>query len=79
MKFPTPPEPEKVKSQAPKSLETLRIEPAKVVTTKEREDKAQQLVSLSPIDLKRLGLTPDSSVWKLLLAPEEVGTQPSEI
>jgi hypothetical protein len=47
VKFPTPPAPEKVKSQSPKPLESLGIAPAKVVTTKEREDKVQQPVSLS--------------------------------
>ena len=50
VKFPTPPEPEKVKSQPPKPLKTLLVEPAKVVTTKERNDKETQPVSLSPHD-----------------------------
>jgi hypothetical protein len=48
VKFPTPPEPEKVKSQPPKSLETLSIELDKVVHTKERKEKDDAPVSLSP-------------------------------
>ena len=48
VKFPTPPEPEKVKSQPGNGLESLPKAVAKVVTTKEREDKGQQPVSLSP-------------------------------
>ena len=75
MKFPTPPEPEKVKSETHKGLKTLPIEPAKVVTTKEREDKEQQPVALSPVALTRLGLTPGSTVWQLLLEREEAGQQ----
>jgi hypothetical protein len=50
VKFPTPPEPEKVKSQPPKPLKSLTKVVAKVVTTKERKDKAEQPVSLSPQD-----------------------------
>jgi len=50
VKFPTPPEPEKVKSQPAKSLESLGNTIAKVVTTKERKDKEQPLVSLSRED-----------------------------
>jgi hypothetical protein len=50
VKFPTPPEPEKVKSQSPKQLESLGKVPAKVVDTKERKDKEEQPVSLSPHD-----------------------------
>jgi hypothetical protein len=50
VKFPTPPEPEKVKSQPAKSLESLAEAVAKVVTTKERKDKEAQPVSLSPHD-----------------------------
>jgi hypothetical protein len=67
VKFPTPPEPEKVKSQPPNPLESLGNVLAKVVDTKEREDKAEQSASLSLVDLKRLGLTPGSHAWKLLL------------
>lgn len=47
MKFPTPLEPEKVKYQAGKGLKSLGKEVDKVVTTKERKDKAEQPVSLS--------------------------------
>jgi hypothetical protein len=48
VKFPTPPEPEKVKSQPAKPLESFGNVAHKVLTTKEREDKAHQPVSLSP-------------------------------
>jgi hypothetical protein len=48
VKFLTPPEPEKVKSEPPKALELLGNTFTKVVTTKERKDKAEQPVSLSP-------------------------------
>jgi hypothetical protein len=72
VKFPTPPEPEKVKSQTPKSLEMLPIEPDKVVTTKERKEKANEPASLSPQDLKRLGLTPGSRAWNDLLGMSEI-------
>jgi hypothetical protein len=47
VKFPTPPEPEKVKSQPDKPLESLDKVVAKVVTTKERKDKEEPPVSLS--------------------------------
>jgi hypothetical protein len=50
VKFPTPPDLEKVKSQSPKRLESLGNVPDKVVDTKERKDKAEQPVSLSPQD-----------------------------
>jgi hypothetical protein len=50
VKFPTPPEPEKVKSQPGNTLESLADVVAKVVTTKEREDKGAQPVSLSRED-----------------------------
>jgi hypothetical protein len=53
VKFPIPPEPEKVKSQPPNPVETLPIESAKVVTTKEREEKAQLPASLSPEKAER--------------------------
>jgi hypothetical protein len=43
VKFPTPPEPEKVKSQPLKSLESLAKTIAKVVTIKERKDKEEQV------------------------------------
>jgi hypothetical protein len=48
VKFPTPLEPEKVKSQPANSLEPLAKAVAKVVTTKERKDKEAQPVSLFP-------------------------------
>jgi hypothetical protein len=48
VKFPTPPEPEKVKSEPRKGLETLGNVTHKVLDTKEREDKREQPVSLSP-------------------------------
>jgi hypothetical protein len=50
VKFPTPPQPEKVKSQPAKPLESLAKAVAKVVTTKEREDKEEQPFSLSRED-----------------------------
>jgi hypothetical protein len=48
VKFPTPPEPEKVKSESAKPLETLAKAVDKVVDTKERKDKEEPPVSLSP-------------------------------
>jgi hypothetical protein len=78
VKFPTPPEPEKVKSQSPKPLESLGNVLAKVVETKERKDKEEPPASLSPVDLTRLGLTPGSTVWQLLLGSDEDGTQQPE-
>jgi hypothetical protein len=48
VKFPTPPEPEKVKSQLPKPLESLGKAVDKVINSKERKDKADTPVSLSP-------------------------------
>jgi hypothetical protein len=50
VKFPTPPEPEKVKSQPPKPLESLGNTLSKVVDTKERKEKEDAPVSLSPQD-----------------------------
>jgi hypothetical protein len=80
VKFPTPPPPQKVKSQSHEPLESLEKPIDKVVlNTKERKDKADTPASLSLVDLKRLGLTPDSSVWKMLLSGEEAGTQQPEI
>jgi hypothetical protein len=60
VKFPTPPEEKKVKSQPVKPLELLEKAVNKVVlNTKEREDKEQQPVSLSPVQttatMKRCG------------------------
>jgi hypothetical protein len=48
MKFPTPPEPEKVKSETPIRLELQENTADKVVENKEREKK--EAVSLSPQD-----------------------------
>jgi hypothetical protein len=75
VKFPTPPEPEKVKSEPAKSLGSLSNTVAKVVYTKERKEKEDTPVSLSSQDLKRLGLTPGSRTWKLLLGIDESGEQ----
>jgi hypothetical protein len=49
-KFPTPPAPEKVKSETPKLLQSLEIMPDKVLDTKEREKKGAPPApfSLSP-------------------------------
>jgi hypothetical protein len=47
VKFPTPPEPEKVKSEPPNRLELLGNMAHKVIETKERKEKAIQRVSLS--------------------------------
>jgi hypothetical protein len=48
VKFPTPPPREKVKSQPPKPLESLGNTVGKVVNIKERENKEERPVSLSP-------------------------------
>jgi hypothetical protein len=50
VKFPTTPQEKKVKSEPDKSLESLTIELAKVVTTKERKEKEDAPVFLSPQD-----------------------------
>ena len=85
MKFPTPPEPEKVKSETPKTMESLGNAIAKVVSIKEREDKETTPVSLSledeadtseprdvtPEQLLQLGLTPGSHFWRQALGEEE--------
>jgi hypothetical protein len=78
VKFPTPPEPEKVKTQTDKPLELLGKAIAKVVHTKERKEKADTPASLSPVHLKRLGLTPGSIVWNLLLGSDAAGQQTPE-
>jgi hypothetical protein len=78
VKFPTPPEPEKVKSESPKPLKAFGNMLAKVVETKEREEKAVTSVDRSPVDLQRLGLTPGSTVWNLLLGSDETGQQTPE-
>ncbi len=84
-KFPIPPEPEKVKSETRNGLELLAKAVAKVVENKERKDKEQQPVSLSPQDgadtpeqmdvtpeqLLRLGLTPGSYFWRQALGEED--------
>jgi hypothetical protein len=73
VKFPTLPKPENVKSDSPMSLELLKKVPDKVVETKEREKKGAPLApfSLSPTDLKRLGLTPGSIVWNSLVGEDK--------
>jgi hypothetical protein len=55
VKFPTPPEPEKVKSEPDKSLELLGNMAHKVVENKEREKKGESAspVSLSPEKAER--------------------------
>jgi hypothetical protein len=75
VKFPTPPEPEKVKSEPGNGLGSLTNAAHKVVETKERKEKADEPASLSSHDLKRLGLTPGSHVWKLLLGIDDRGEQ----
>jgi len=75
VKFPTPPEPEKVKSEPPKSFTWQKNVADKVVDAKERKDKAYMPASLSPVDLTRLGLTPGSIVWNMLLERDEAGQQ----
>jgi hypothetical protein len=76
VKFPTPPDPEKVKSQPAKPLESLQNTDHKVLNTKERKDKAEQPVSLSPeqaedtdrwlthAEAVRIGLTPGSRLYR---------------
>jgi hypothetical protein len=85
VQFPTPPAPEKVKSEMRKGLGSLGNTIAKVVTTKEREDKEEEPVSLSPQDgaaapeprdvtpeqLLQLGLTPGSHFWRQALGEED--------
>jgi hypothetical protein len=62
-----------VKSETPIQLESLQNVPDKVVETKEREKKADEPASLTPQDLTRLGLTPGSRIWKLLLGIDDSG------
>jgi hypothetical protein len=50
VQFPTPPEEKKVQSPPGNSLESLTKAIAKVVDTKERKDKGDMPVSLSPQD-----------------------------
>ena len=50
VQFPTPPEPEKVQSESSKPLTALGNVLAKVVETKERKEKEDASVSLSPQD-----------------------------
>ena len=78
MKFPTPPEPEKVKSETGNTMQSLQNIPDTVVDTKEREDKENPPASLSPVALQRLGLTPGSHVWKLLLGIDDSSQQTPE-
>jgi hypothetical protein len=53
VKFPTPPESEKVKSQPDKSLESLIKAVTKVVGIKERKDKEDMLASHVPKKAER--------------------------
>jgi hypothetical protein len=76
VKFPTPPEPEKVKSEMRKSLKSLANAVGKVVDTKERKDKAEMPVGhvteqgestdewLTPEQAEKLGLTPGSRLYR---------------
>jgi hypothetical protein len=54
VKFPIPPEPEKVKSEPAKPLERLEKAVAKVVDTKERKDKEDMPASQVPEQAERL-------------------------
>ena len=65
----------KVKSEPSKPLELLTDTAYKVVENKERKEKADEPAALSPIDLTRLGLTPGSRIWTLLLGTDDSGTQ----
>ena len=58
-------------------LDSLEKARAKVLDTKEREEKEDTPASLSSHDLKRLGLTPGSYIWKLLLGIDDSGEQKS--
>jgi hypothetical protein len=85
VKFPTPPAPEKVKSETANTLESLSKAVDKVVNTKERKNKEEPPVSLSPHDgaaapeprdvtpeqLLKLGLTPGSHFWRQALGEED--------
>jgi hypothetical protein len=85
VKFWTPPEPEKVKSEPPKSLKSWKNVLAKDLDTKERKNKEEPPVSLSPHDgadapeprdvtpeqLLKLGLTPGSHFWRQALGEED--------
>jgi hypothetical protein len=76
VKFPTPPEPEKVKSEPSNILESLQNRAHKVVDTKERKDKAEMPVGqapeqgestdewLTPEKAVKLGLTPGSRLYR---------------
>jgi hypothetical protein len=77
VKFPTAPAAEKVKSETRKGLESLGKAVAKVVNTKERKDKAEMPISLSPEQAEdkgrwlthkeavKLGLTVGSRLFRL--------------
>jgi hypothetical protein len=54
VKFPTPPEPEKVKSDPPIPLESLANTPDKVVETKEREKKEAPLAPVFSLAADKL-------------------------
>jgi len=78
VKFPTPSAPETVKSDTSTPVESQENMPDTVVETKETKDEEDVPVALSPIDLKRLGLTPGSRAWNLLLGSEGAGQQTPE-
>jgi len=75
VKSATPSPTEKVKSEPDESLESLTSQADKVVENKEREEKEDTPASLLSHDLKRLGLTPGSRIWKLLLGIDDSGEQ----
>jgi hypothetical protein len=87
VKFPTPPEPQKVKSESPTPMESLENLPDKVVENKEREKKdapaapvslssqdcadAPEQVEVTPEQLLQFGLTPGSHFWRQALGEED--------
>jgi hypothetical protein len=87
VKFPTPPEPQKVQSATGNSRESLTNLPDKVVETKEREKKvapaapvslspqnsadAPEQVEVTPEQLLQFGLTPGSHFWRQALGEED--------
>jgi hypothetical protein len=76
VKFPTPPDPQKVKSETRKGLESMQKSVHKVVDTKERKDKEEMPVDqvpqqgevkdewLTPEQAEKLGLTPGSRLYR---------------
>ena len=74
--LPVPPKRgKKVKSDLLNTLELLTNPAHKVVENKERKEKADEPASLSSHDLTRLGLTPGSYVWKLLVGSDDSSQQ----